>query len=332
MAHHEEHVMPDEKKSIAPSTLSKSWSVASAHVPTFTGGKVTHCHTQGLLQTTTGERVEFLVLPVAGDVALVDAHRGTKIRTLRQGMEGVVSETLNDDEDDGMDADAITCYALSHDDEMLITVSQNHLIRQYHLAAAFSWNESKPAPILKTWGKSGHKLPVTHVEFHISNVFVATGSVDGSVRIWDVRGGYVTHVFRPMMQGDDNGGMHAVSAISWKQDSTQLVIAIGREDGTMVVHDLRQEDNVIVMRDHVSAVTCMEWSATQQAHLCIGRSRCCTQYLENHRDCQQEEKEARRRRSKVCLSENTHASHLRTGRGNGDCEFGRIKSLGRHCG
>ena len=108
-----EHIRMDEQKTIAPSSLSKSWSVASAHVPTFSGGKVTHCHTKGLLNTNTGERVEFLVLPVAGDLALVDAHRGVKIRTLRQGMDGVVTDTLDDDEDEGMDADAITCYALS---------------------------------------------------------------------------------------------------------------------------------------------------------------------------------------------------------------------------
>ena len=167
------------------------------------------------------------------------------------------------------------------------------------------------------------------MEFHKSNVFVATGSVDGTVRVWDVRGGYVTHVFRPM-QGGDSSGMHAVSSLSWKQDTTQLVIAIGREDGSIVIHDLRDDDNVIVLRDHVSAVTCMEWSQTQEHRLCVGWPRCCTEYVEDHKDCQQEEKEARGR-SKVYLSENTHASHLRTSRGNGHREFGRIKSLGGHC-
>jgi U3 small nucleolar RNA-associated protein 13 len=246
----------ERNKTLAPATLSKSWSVASAHVPTYTGGKVTHCHSNGL-HTPNGETVEFLLLPVAGDLALVDAHRGIKIRTLRQGVDGIVVD--DEDEDDGIDADAITSYALSGNDEVLLTVSQNHLIRQYNLMGASSWNESKPAPIEKTWGRTGHALPVTHMEFHKSNVFVATGSVDGTVRIWDVRGGYVTHVFRPM-QGVDSGGMHAISSISWKQDATQLVLAIGREDGSIVIHDLREDDNVIVLRDHVSAVTCMEWS------------------------------------------------------------------------
>ena len=37
--------------------------------------------------------------------------------------------------------------------------------------------------------------------------------------------------------------------------------AIGRDDGSMVIHDLRgDDDNIIVLRDHASAVTCMSWS------------------------------------------------------------------------
>ena len=265
-----EHVLVDEtpSKTLAPATLSKSWSVALAHVPTFTGGKVTHCHTKGL-KITGEENVEFLVLPVAGDLALVDAQRGVKIRTMRQGMDGVVLDN-DEDNDDGVDTDAITAYALSWNDEILITVSQNHLMRQYNLTTASTWNESRPAPIEKTWGRTGHSLPVTHMEFHKSNVFVATGSVDGTVRIWDVRGGYVTHVFRPM-QGVSSG-MHAVSALSWKLDTKQLVIAIGREDGSIVIHDLREEANVNVLRDHVNAVTCMEWSLRNE-HVFVSAGR-----------------------------------------------------------
>lgn len=54
-------------------------------------------------------------------------------------------------------------------------------------------------------------------------------------------------------------GPPAVSCIKWKQNAAQLVLAIGREDASITIHDLRDEEHAIVLRDHVSSVTCMEW-------------------------------------------------------------------------
>ena len=190
------------------------------------------------------------MLPVDGDLALVDARKGTKIRMLRQDA---VATREDDDDDEGMDGDAITAYALSSNDEMIITCSRNQLIRQYSL---------KHPTEVKTWTKSGHTLPVTLMEFHPSNIFVATASVDGSVRIWDVRGSFVTHVFRPY-QGGESGGMRSVTSLAWKSHNvTQLIVAIGREDGSIAIHNLRDEkdENLMILRDHMGSVTCMDWS------------------------------------------------------------------------
>ena len=162
-------------------TLSKSWSVISSHVPTFTGGKV------------TASKSEFLLLPVHGDLAVVDAKRGVKVTTLR-GDDALVDD---EDEDEGLDQDAITSYALDHNDKMIITCARNNILRQY------TFEDDKAAvKLVKTWGRSRHSLPVMHLAFHVSNVFLATGSVDGTVRIWDFRGSYVTHVFRPYEGGE----------------------------------------------------------------------------------------------------------------------------------
>ena len=236
----------DEPKAVS---LSKNWSIKSAHVPTFSGGMIAHC------QTTQGyHSTPFLLLPVDGDLAIVDAKRGVKIRMIRQGADNTITD--DDDEDDGIDGDAIVSFALSGNDATLITVSRNHLMRQYDLTQ--EWEPAQPAPVLKLWGRSGHSLPVTHMAFHASNVFLATASVDGTIRVWDVRGAYVTHVFRPM-QGGDGNGMSAVTSIAWKKDLANLIIAIGRDDGSIVVHDLRDPHDIVVLRDHVSAVTCMDW-------------------------------------------------------------------------
>ena len=290
---------PPQATMVAP-TLSKSWSVASAHVPIFTGGKVVPCH----VQSDKGHRNEkesnesgasnisipCLLLPVNGDIAVVDAQRGIKLGSVRAGTSGsLYNHNDDDDDDDGLDGDAITAYALSANQKILMTCTQNHLVRQYscHVTTTSTEKNAKKsdndAPdeatqstananateksvisvqLQKTWGKSGHSLPVTNMEFHSSGVFVASASVDGSVRIWDVRGGHVTHIFRPLAGGSGGGsGRLSVTAIRWLDDIAHLVIAIGRDDGSIAIHDLRDQDmkHVVVLRDHLSAVTCMDW-------------------------------------------------------------------------
>lgn len=247
-------------------TLSKSWSIASAHVPCFTGGKMVHCQRGISHEEST---IPFLLLSVGGDVALVHANKGTKLTTIR----GLDSLDNREDDDDNIDAEAITSFALSWKDDMIVTCSRNQLLRQYTLACRQETKKverdqasSLSAPTIgiqlaKTWGKSGHTLPVTEMEFHVSNIFLATGSVDGTVRIWDTRGGFVTHVFR-RPENTITGNLGAVTTISWRPQLEDLILAIGRDDGGITVHDLRDEklQKVMVLQDHVSAVTCIEWA------------------------------------------------------------------------
>jgi WD40 repeat protein len=255
--HEEDHENEDlkQKEGIF---LSKSWAISKAHVPTYTGGKIEHCRSKGL-SDGQGGFIPFLVLPVGDDIAFVDSNTGSKIRMLRQDTGNRLN---NDDGYDGLDEDAITAYALSSNDEMIITCSRNHLIRQYILEVTTSF-------VMKIWSKSGHTLPVIKMAFHSSNVFLATASIDGSVRIWDVRGSYVTHVYRPY-QGGDSGGMRSVTSLTWKShDTSELVIAIGREDGSIAIHNLKDKDNenLMVLRDHMSAVTCVDWNPDNQLFL-----------------------------------------------------------------
>eukprot|EP00934_Nitzschia_sp_Nitz4_P002805 Nitzschia sp. Nitz4//scaffold5_size260463//197221//200295//NITZ4_001010-RA/size260463-processed-gene-0.93-mRNA-1//1//CDS//3329555424//2795//frame0 len=230
----------------AAGLLSKSWSVSSSHVPTFTGGTVTMCREHN-----------WLLLPVHGDVAIVDATLGVKKSTLRGKSTEFGSGDDEEDEDEGLDRDTITAYAVDYNDQVILTCNRNLLLQQYSLDP-----EAGTTKMVKSWGKSGHTLPVTCMSFHISNVFLATGSVDGSVRIWDVRGSYVSHVFRPLAGGDGGGsGRLSVTAMAWRKDMGQLIIAIARDDGSITIHNLRDADNeaIVVVRDHVSAVTSMDW-------------------------------------------------------------------------
>ena len=131
---------------------------------------------------------------------------------------------------------------------------------------------ARPAKVARAFGKSGHSLPVTQVSFHPSGIFFATGSVDGLAKVWDVRSGYATHALHPTSGSSHAGGgrgRYGVTCLRWRPTSASLILAVGREDGSVSIHDLLLNDAedtrkasmpVAVLRDHVSAVTCVAWS------------------------------------------------------------------------
>ncbi|CAB9529981.1 transducin beta-like 3 (Partial), partial [Seminavis robusta] len=225
-------------------TFSKSWAIDKAHVPIYTGGKISPLY----LKNSSDDVLSCIILPVDGDLVVVDAQRGTKLGSVRER-----TDTNEDDEDDeGLDRDAITAYALSSSNS-LVTCSRNHLMQQYEIKLVQddddNNNDTVQVTLQKKWGRSGHSLPVTEMEFHTSGTFVATASIDGTCRIFDARPGHVTHIYRPIAGGES--GRHGVSSIAWMKDTTHLVIAIGRDDGSIAIHDLRDQDmkRVVVTRE-----------------------------------------------------------------------------------
>jgi U3 small nucleolar RNA-associated protein 13 len=226
--------------------LSKSWSIQTAHLPIYTGGKISHiAHTQPPL----------FFLPIGGDLCIVDAHRAVRLSTLR-------GDSIAEDQDE-LDGEDIVAHAVAPNSTILITCTRHSRLQQYVL-------ESTKASLVKSWGRSGHTLPVTHMDFHSSSVFLATGSVDGSVRVWDVRGGYCTHVYRPVVdEMEESAGTRRVTCLQWKKSG--LVLAIGRDDGSITIHNLNDKDNACVLRDHVSAVTCIDWDASGEWLITSGR-------------------------------------------------------------
>ena len=54
---------------------------------------------------------------------------------------------------------------------------------------------------------SAHSLPITQIVYHKSGTLFASGSRDGTVKVWDTKGGYMTHQW-----GGIAGG---ISMIGW---------------------------------------------------------------------------------------------------------------------
>jgi U3 small nucleolar RNA-associated protein 13 len=304
-----DEVMKNASSSFQQPAISKSWTALTTHSPCYTGGTVALSHQSNLAPLAANGDKEssqpFILAQRGGDVPIIEASTGLLLRTVRKGtsFEGGNLDEHEGDEDDVeeemMDAEAITAFALSPNNRDLIAVTRSHLVRKYNLAipADDGYEEvekqgkndkkestdasgkteqqsvisiKQPAKVTFSFGKSGHKLPVTKVAFHPSGIFFATGSVDGLVKVWDIRNGYATHALHPTSAVSGGGrGTYAVSCIQWRPTSASLVLAIGREDGSISIHDLllNAQDTktasmpVAVLRDHISAVTCVAWSS-----------------------------------------------------------------------
>lgn len=258
-------------------TLSKSWTEVSSHSPSYSGGKVTLCASKGTQNLYGFEESDktytFILAPCAGDLSIIDAEKGVKARTIRAGCLEHVAESDTNIDEEAPDSEAIVAYALAPNDFDLITAARNNIIRHYDISGSpgnsYEGEDGKgPAKVRKILGRSGHDLPISCIEFHCSGIFFATGSIDGNVKVWDLRGGYVTHSYRYNSPGYKTGSMGglrgSVTALGWCPDLTKLWLGVGRDDGTVRVHDLRnqkeEENNIIEMDDHVGAITCMAWT------------------------------------------------------------------------
>ena len=202
-----------QEQSLKPATLSKSWTQVSAHSPSYSGGKVVSCVGKGIRNLyglhdgqeekdqaneegegilSTNKVTPFILAPCGGDLSIIDADRGIKVRTIRNGYAGTINNitSLNNEEDhqeednddnEFIDTEAIVSFALAPNDIDLVTSCRNNILRHYDLSSTpsnvnLSSSDGKGShPVNKILGKSGHQLPVSHIEFHCSGIFFATG-------------------------------------------------------------------------------------------------------------------------------------------------------------
>lgn len=97
-----------------------------------------------------------------------------------------------------------------------------------------------------------HDAPVAISAIDPTGTLLATGSADGVVKVWDIRGGYITHVLR------GHGGI--VSAISFDLRNDRMNLMTSSVDGRVRVWDLKDRPKqgvqkpVATLGAHVSVV------------------------------------------------------------------------------
>lgn len=167
-------------------------------------------------------------------------------------------------------------------------------MRIYALQEAEGQPRSINASLIKAL--KPHTTPVITTTVDVTGTLVATGGADGIVKVWDIRGGYMTHAFRG--HGGVISALHffeATSAESLPKSQSNkrkrsghnlqtgieevnghhpiksFCLASGGEDGRIRIWDLSKRRSIAILDSHVSVVRDFDHSA--QGEIFISASR-----------------------------------------------------------
>uniref|UniRef100_A0A6Q2X9S5 U3 small nucleolar RNA-associated protein 13 C-terminal domain-containing protein n=1 Tax=Esox lucius TaxID=8010 RepID=A0A6Q2X9S5_ESOLU len=207
-----------------------NYAVSSTIEPFYKGGKV---------QISKDEKYIFCTC-------------GTRVNVLEIVTGKIVHSIEQDDQED------ITSFALSLDDEILVTASKALLLKQW---------EWKQAQCTRSW-RAIHNVPIASMTFDPTSTLLATGGCDGTIKLWDVLKQYCTHNLK--------GSSGVVHLVDFHPDMSLLQLFSSASDCTIRVWDLRSSQCVCILKSHYSPVTSLAFTPDGTSMVSSGRDKICT--------------------------------------------------------
>ncbi|KAJ5915156.1 hypothetical protein N7454_011268 [Penicillium verhagenii] len=230
--------------------------------PIYTGGSTALDASGRILLSCVGE-----------DALVVDLETGDQLASL----EG--------------DGEIITSLALTPSASHAIVCSRSMSMRIYSLSPFEEGSQSIEAKLLRTL--KPHPSPVVSSTTDQTGTLLATGGADGSIKVWDIRGGFVTHTFH------DRGVISALCffEVSSSADETKsskkkskrkdedeemddatestagFRLACGSDEGKVRIFDLHKRKSVALLDSHVSLVRSLSYSPSENALLSASRDK-----------------------------------------------------------
>lgn len=242
-------------------SLRTTFKQVSSFEPLYTGGAATAISSDG----------HFLFAPVNDAVHVTSVQSGK-----------TVARIPNDLED-------ITCLTLTPDQSTLIVASRSLALRIFSLKFDIDEGEELKWSLQRSIPKT-HDAPVVVMKVDPTSTLVSTGSSDTCAKVWDIRGGYCTHVFR------GHGGI--VSSLQWNmppssnQTTTrQIELLTASIDGRVRLWDLRAVNGsaggskdkgasaakpIAVLESHFSVVRGIAVTRDGKRIVTVGRDRMVT--------------------------------------------------------
>ncbi|KAI0996397.1 putative U3 small nucleolar RNA-associated protein 13 [Podosphaera aphanis] len=251
---------------MASKTLfTTTFEVADTIQPIFTGGNIALDRNGGILATTLGE-----------DALLTDLESGKHLAKI----EG--------------DGEIISTLTLTPSASHLIICSRSLSMRIYSLHPSPCASDPVKFELRRTI--KAHVTPVVALAVDQTGTLLATGAADGVIKVWDIAGGYVTHLFRgPNVlisslhffelkpKAEERTG---ISARNRKKEpkhitpnkanpevSTNFYLASGSQDGKTKIWDLFKRACTSTLNAHVSDVTALDYSSEENALLTASRDK-----------------------------------------------------------
>ncbi|KAL4808997.1 WD40-repeat-containing domain protein [Aspergillus unguis] len=239
--------------------------------PIYTGGS-----------TALDASGRLLVACVNEDALVVDLETGDQLATL----EG--------------DGEVITSLAITPSASHVILCSRSMSMRIYALAPRHDTSHTIEAKLVRSL--KPHTAPVVTTATDPTSTLLATGAADGSIKVWDIRGGYITHSFHghggvisalcffqpPVSENDSkssskkkkskrkDGEEEDEEMMDLDPDSATIGafrLASGSEEGKVRIWDLNKRKSIASLDSHVSVVRSLSYSIAENALLSAGRDK-----------------------------------------------------------
>lgn len=185
------------------------------------------------------------------------------------------------------DGEALTSIALAPSASHVVICSRSLSLRIFRLRKSEAHNQLD-AELLRTL--KPHATPVVTSAIDGTSTLLATGGADGIVKVWDIKGGFVTHTFHghggvisallffeTRVVGTQRTGKRKsrVDEDHEMQDAMAdvMVLASGGENGKIRIWNLNTSKTIAILDSHVSVVRNLDFSPQQDTLLSASRDK-----------------------------------------------------------
>ncbi|KAK3911617.1 Transducin beta-like protein 3 [Frankliniella fusca] len=216
------------------SKLKEIFEVESKFGAIFTGGSV---------EWTSDGKI--LICQCGPVINLLDVDSGQ--------LTGSLGNT--DDEENSVSDDTVISFALSADDQHVVSSHKSGLFRLWHIP------ELK---VVKLW-KSVHKGPVAKLALTFGGTLMASGGSDSSVRLWDLVHQSCTHNLL--------GVQGVISVLTFHPDKSRKLLLGAADDATIVGWNVETGKPTLTLKGHFSRVSALSIHSDNNHIISCGRDK-----------------------------------------------------------